>query len=180
MSEERGLVEAALFSAGKPIDAEEISNSTQLPVDKVGALLKSLRKAYETMGSALEVVQIGKKWVFQIREDYAEKARYFAPPELPPDVVKTAALIAYHQPIRQSDLNDMIGEKVYAHVKILKSLGLVTATPQGRSLSLNTSRHFPEFFGIKATARRDIKRLMAERAGLKTKEDASLATGAHD
>lgn len=180
MSEERGLVEAALFSAGKPIDAEELSKSTQLPVDRVGALLRSLKKAYETMGSALEVVQIGKKWVFQIREDYTEKARYFAPPELPPDVVKTAALIAYHQPIKQSDLNDMIGEKVYEHVKMLKSLSLVTATPQGRTLSLSTSRHFPEFFGIKATARKEIKRLMAERAGFKPKEDQNPATEAHD
>ncbi len=180
MSEERGLVEAALFSAGKPIDAEEISKSTQIPADRVGALLKSLRKAYETMGSAMEVAQIGKKWVFQIREDYTEKARYFAPPELPPDFIKTAALIAYHQPIRQSDLSDMIGEKVYEHVKMLKSLGLVTAKPQGRTLSLSTSRHFPEFFGIKATARKDIKRLMAERAGFKSKEEPIPAAEAHD
>ncbi len=180
MPGDRGLVEAALFSAGKPVEPEEIAESTKLPAENVMALLKGLRKAYDSMGGALEVVQIGKKWIIQIRQEYTEKARFFAPPEIPEDVVKTAALIAYHQPIKQSDLGDMIGEKVYEHVKTLKDLNLVTAKPEGRTLSLTTSRHFPEFFGLRATARQDIKRLMAERAGIKGQEEPEQAAGTHD
>jgi segregation and condensation protein B len=132
------------------------------------------------MKSALEVTQIGKKWTFQIRSEYTEKARYFAPPELPEDVVKTAALIAYHQPIRQSDLGDMIGEKVYDHVKMLRGLNLVSAKPEGRTLSLTTSRQFSDFFGLKATARKDIKRFMGEMAGMKKEETPATDTEAHD
>ena len=175
MQEERGLVEAVLFSAGKPVSVEDIAESARLPVEQALTLLKSLRKAYNGIGSALEIAQIGNKWTIQIREEYVDKARPFAPPELPTDMVKTAALIAYHQPIRQSDLSDMIGEKVYEHVKTLTNLNLVTAKPYGRTLSLTTSRHFSEFFGLKATARKDIKRLMAERAGIEKLDEAKKA-----
>jgi len=178
--EEKGLVEAVLFSAGKPVNVEQIAESTQLSADRVASLLKSLRKAYNGAGSALEIAQIGNKWTIQIRVEYVDRARFFAPPELPPDIVKTAALIAYHQPIRQSDLGDMIGEKVYEHVKTLTGLNLVTAKPQGRTLSLTTSRHFSEFFGLKATARGEIKKLMAERAGVKSQETAKKAPEADD
>lgn len=180
MPEDRGLVEAVIFSAGKPVNVEQIAESTKLGADRVAALLRSLKKAYNSAGSALEIAQIGNKWTIQIREEYVEKARFFAPPELPPDIVKTAALIAYHQPVRQSDLGDMIGEKVYEHVKTLTSLNLVTAKPQGRTLSLTTSRHFPEFFGLKATARGGIKRLMAERAGMTSHDTAKKAPEADD
>ena len=180
MSEDKGVVEAALFSAGKPVDPEEIAESTKLPVEQVISSLKGLRKAYDSMKSALEVTQIGKKWTIQIRSEYTEKARYFAPPELPEDVVKTAALIAYHQPIRQSDLGDMIGEKVYDHVKMLRGLNLVSARPEGRTLSLTTSRQFPDFFGLKATARKDIKRFMEERAGVKKETNPAISTVSND
>ena len=180
MPEDKGVVEAALFSAGRPVGVEQLAESTKMEPDRVASLLKTLRKTYVSSGSALDVAHIGDKWTFQIREEYVEKARFFAPPELPPDMVKTAALIAYHQPIRQCDLGDMIGDKVYEHVKTLTNLNLVTAKPLGRTLSLTTSRHFPEFFGLKATARNEIKKMMADRAGIKSQDEAKKAPGNDD
>jgi len=171
MPSEKGIVEAALYSAGKPLDVEEIVERTKLPAERVSSLLRELRKRYRSGDGALEIAQIGKKWTMQIRSEYTTSARFFAPPEVSEDLVKTAALIAYHQPIRQCDLGDMIGEKVYEHVKTLVNLSLITARPEGRTLSLTTSRHFPEFFGLEVTARKDIKRLMGERAGIVEKNE---------
>src|SRR5205823_13580608 len=84
--------------------------------------------------------------------------------------LKTAALIAYHQPLLQSDLFDMIGSKVYEHTKALEDLGLVNRKPSGRSLALTTTRYFAEFFGLKSTDREGIRKLMAEKAGVAYKE----------
>lgn len=102
----------------------------------------------------------------QIRQEYTERARTFAPPEIDRDLLKTAALIAYHQPILQSDLFDMIGEKVYEHTKALEDLKLISRKPSGRSLELTTTRYFAEFFGLKSTNREGIRKIMAERAGI--------------
>ncbi len=176
MPNEKGIVEAALFSAGKPLDTEEIAERTRLPQEKVATLLKQIKKGYDSAMSALEIAQIGKKWSMQIRSEYTESARSFAPPEVPEDLVRTAALIAYHQPIRQCDLGDMIGDKVYEHVKMLANLNLISTKPEGRTLSLTTSRHFPEFFGLKVTTRKDIKRLMGERAGIRDQNEQAKAS----
>src|SRR5256712_13435321 len=101
----------------------------------------------------------------QNRTKYSERARAFAPAEIDRDILKTVALIAYHQPILQSDLFDMIGAKVYEHTKALEELGLISRKPSGRSLSLATTRYFAEFFGLKSTDREGIRKLMAHKAG---------------
>ncbi len=103
----------------------------------------------------------------QIRMEYTDRAQAFAPPEIAKDLLKTAALIAYHQPILQSDLFDMIGSKVYEHTQALESLNLINKRPSGRSFELTTTRYFVEFFGLKETNREGIRRLLAEKAGVK-------------
>jgi segregation and condensation protein B len=86
---------------------------------------------------------------------------------LPLDLLKTAALIAYYQPLRQSKLSDMIGGKAYEHVRELQERNLIQAKELGRTLELTTSRYFPEFFGLKTGNREEIKRYMAAKAGIK-------------
>src|SRR5207245_4000964 len=85
-------------------------------------------------------------------------------------ILKTVALIAYHQPILQSDLFDMIGSKVYEHTKGLEELGLISRKPSGRSFSLATTPYFAEFFGLKSTDREGIRKPMAQKAGVPYKE----------
>jgi segregation and condensation protein B len=163
---ERAIVEAALFSAGKALTVDDLARTTRLAPDAVREHLRDLARNYAERGSAIEVAQIGTKWTMQIRSEFAERARSFAPPEIERDLLKTAALIAYHQPILQSHLFDMIGSKVYEHTKSLEELGLVNRKPSGRSLALTTTRYFAEFFGLKSTDREGIRELMAQKAGV--------------
>jgi segregation and condensation protein B len=167
---ERAIVEAALFSAGKALTADELARVTRLAPDTIREHLRALAREYTKRESAIEVAEIGTKWTMQIRSEFAERARAFAPPEIERDLLKTAALIAYHQPLLQSDLFDMIGSKVYEHTKALEDLGLVNRKPSGRSLALTTTRYFAEFFGLKSTDQEGIRKLMAEKAGVAYKE----------
>lgn len=163
---DRGIVEAALYSAGKALTVEELVRVTGFDEAVVKEHLRALARDYKKRDSAIEVTQIGTRWTMQIRQEYTERARTFAPPEIDRDLLKTAALIAYHQPILQSDLFDMIGEKVYEHTKALEDLRLITRKPSGRSLELTTTRYFAEFFGLKTTNREGIRKIMAQRAGI--------------
>jgi segregation and condensation protein B len=167
MTDERGIVEAALFSAGRPVSIEELARSTGVEPRKVRDHVGALVAEYSDRNSAIEVASIGGKWTMQIRIDYAVRARAFAPPEIDRDLLKTAALVAYHQPILQSQLGDMIGSKVYEHVQALANLKLLNKTPSRRSFELTTTRYFVEFFGLKASDRDGIRRLLAEQAGVK-------------
>ena len=167
MTDEKGIVEAALFSAGRPISVEELAQTTGVGPGDVREHLKALASDYGSRSSAVEVAAVGGKWTMQIRMEYTDRARAFAPPEIERNLLKTAALVAYHQPLLQSDLGDMIGSKVYEHVQSLADLNLINKRPSGRSFELTTTRYFVEFFGIKAADREGIRRLLAEKAGVK-------------
>lgn len=163
---EQGVIEAAIYSAGKPLAVEEISAATGFALDAIREALAALSKAYDERGSAIEVARIGEKWTMQIRAAYGEKAHAFAPPEIPPDLLKTVALIAYYQPMKQSELVRMVGSKAYEHVRTLQELSLISANPLGQTLELKTSSAFPEVFGLPVTDREGIKQFLAEKAGV--------------
>jgi segregation and condensation protein B len=160
------VVEAALFSAGKPLATEEIAENTGLDRRKVLGYLKELQARYASAASALEIGKAGDKWGMQVRTSYAEKTTKLAPMEIPIKLLKTLALIAYHQPVLQSDVKEMVGEKVYEHVALLVELGLVKKRVHERSFLLVTSERFPEYFGIPAADREGIKTWLAEKVGL--------------
>jgi segregation and condensation protein B len=160
------IVEAALFSAGKPLSVDEIAQQTNLSPDAVKEACKELSKEYEGRDSVLEVSKAGAKWAMQVRPQAAEPATKFAPPEIPSKLLKTLALIAYHQPMKQSELVDMIGTKVYDHVPELVERGLVKAREEGVTKVLVTTALFPEYFGLDAEDREQVRATMAKLVGL--------------
>jgi segregation and condensation protein B len=159
---DESVVEAALFCAGRPIEAEEIAESVEMKLDEVRASLKKLVKDYSSNGGAIEIAKVGRKHVMQLKGEYAERVSLMADTEISKDLLKTAALIAYHQPVMQSNLQKMVGGKAYEHVKELKDRNLILTRPRGNSLELSTSKSFPDYFGIDATNREEIKRWFQE------------------
>lgn len=174
-SKEVKLVESVLFSSSKPLSIEEIKSVTKLSGKKVKEAIDFLVKLYnESDDSILEIVKAGNKYAMQLKACYAEHARAVAEPEIPFDILKTLALIAYHQPIRQADLRKMVGPKVYEHVDFLVEKGLVNSKKCGTTELLTTSRYFPEYFGIESTKPEDIRKFLAEKIGIKRQFDQKL------
>lgn len=165
------LVEAALFTAGRPVSVEELVIATGLDDKAVKRAVKALEMEYEEKGdaTALEVRQAGDKWAMQLRAAFVEHAKTLAEMEIPKKLLKTLALIAFHQPLLQSDLVDMIGTKTYEHVHELEERGLVRTRPEGVSKRLVTSPSFPEYFGIPATDTVAIRTYLANKVGLTLK-----------
>ena len=83
------IVEAALFSAGKPLLVEEIAENAGLDRRKVPGYLKDLQQRYHDLNGALEVGRAGDKWAMQVRTRYAEKTTKLAPMEIPLKLLKT-------------------------------------------------------------------------------------------
>jgi segregation and condensation protein B len=160
------IVEAALFSAGKPLSVDEIAETTKLKPDEVKSALQALHADYAARTTALEVVKSGAKWAMAVRTDYADATKMLAPPEIPRRVLKTLALIAFHQPIKQADLKDMVGSVVYDHVHELHDRGMVTARQEGITKILATTARFAEYFGIDAEDRDGLRTALAKRVGL--------------
>jgi len=151
------LVEAALFSAGKPVSLDEIALSTGLEAPLVNLYLKKLTQSYGRRDTSLEIIKAGTKYSLRVKEQFVDGIRNMAAPEVNPKLLKTAALIAYHQPVKQSDLVDMYGTKVYDHVKELVRLGLVRSRKEGSTKVLTTTHRFSETFGISSVSKKKVK-----------------------
>lgn len=153
------VVESVLFSS-KPLKVSEIASTAQLSESEIRSAVKRLAKEYRDRGSAIEVVKIGPKYSMQLRKEFTECARPFTEKEVPDEVLKTAAMIAYHQPVLQSVLAKVLGSDVYKEVETLRSMGLVKAKKMGQTLQLTTTQRFAEYFGIEGSTREDIKKWM--------------------
>jgi segregation and condensation protein B len=77
--------------------------------------------------------------------------------------LKTLALIAFHQPVKQSNLRRMIGPKVYDHVDELSAMKLINAKKHGTTEMLTTTKLFPEYFGIDTTKPEEIREFLAKK-----------------
>lgn len=156
MKSER-VVEAELFSAAKPVTVTDLQTASGLDARTIRAALKKLMEEYNESDRAIEIAKMGPRYAMQVKKEYATPAGRLAELKVPKDVLKTASLIAYYQPVLQSKMYDLVGAKIYEHVKQLVELGLVRAKPKRKSIELTTTKRFIETFGIDARSRQDVK-----------------------
>lgn len=162
------IIEAILFSSGKPMRIPDIERASGLEADQVRSTLKKLMRSYRNRNTALEIAKIGPKYVLQLREDYKDSTESVAQMELPHETIKIAALIAYYQPMKKKELVEMVGASANDHVKELKKRRLITVErgAQG-NIMLNTTTKFFEFFGLEMTKPEELKQMLMKKAGLK-------------
>ena len=160
------VVEAVLFSAGRPLTVPDMGESTGIPREDVRKAVKKLRRMYQNRKTALEINKIGRKYSLQLAQEYNQYGMKLMDEDIPKPILKTAALIAYYQPVKQSELKKMIGSQIYEHVDKLQDMDLILVEKDGRTYSIRTSPKFQEYFGLEAKDRNELKKLMAKRAGL--------------
>lgn len=158
------VIEAVLFSSSQPVKVSDMEVQTQLDGAVVRKALKKLQQEYDERGSVIEVAKTGLGFSLILREQYRPFGRQFSPKEVPDEVLRTAAMVAYHQPILQSDLAKSLGSRVYDDVRTLHKLGLVTAKKKGQTFLLTTTKRFCEYFGIEGTSKNAVKKWMEERS----------------
>jgi segregation and condensation protein B len=156
-------VESVLFSASTPVSVKEINEITGISSSTISSALRSLRKDYNNRDTAMEIVRIGKKYIMQISEIFSDQSMMIAPPAIDNDTLKTLTLIAFHQPIKQSNLRRLVGEKIYNHVDFLSDLGLIYAKKYKSTEILRLSPRFFEYFGIEKRKPEDIRSFLMEK-----------------
>jgi len=165
VKEER-LVESVLFSASMPVSINEIKEATGLPKKKVVDAIEGLIQTYNVdrkNETSIEVIKAGDKYTMQVKKRFFDQSVMVAKPEIQSHHLKTLALIAFHQPVKQSNLRRMIGPKVYDHVDELSDMKLVNAKKHGSTEMLTTTKLFPEYFGIDSTKPEEIREFLAKK-----------------
>jgi segregation and condensation protein B len=144
----KALIEAALFASGKTLSIRELSKLSDRSEDEVLALADELIRDYNLRESGIEIRSFDENYVMQVRASLARNVISVAPREINAPLIRTLAIIAYKQPLKQSVLADIRGNKSYAHVKELEQMGLINAKKIGRTKVLTTTKGFAEYFGL--------------------------------
>jgi len=162
MSGDKEIIEAALFASGEPLDIGQLKNLVR--GKNIHELMQQLMREYAARGSALEVREMDGRFIMQVKSEFAEKVRSIAPKELRSPVLRTLAMIAYHQPITVAELVERRGAATYDHVRDLEESRFISAQPQGRTRLLQTTQRFAEYFNLESCDPEAIKRKIIELA----------------
>jgi len=157
------LLEATLFGAGRSMSVSELSTALGYDEDEMLDSLYSLRSTLKRRrGGALQVAEVGDRWAIEVKPDIASHLPKETKTEIPQKLLKAAALIAYHQPMPQSRLVELLGQKAYDYVRELAQLGMVDRRKDGNTRRLSTTRRFSETFGCPYTDRKKVNKWFRE------------------
>jgi len=159
---EKETIEAALFAAGGALDAQTLGKIIGKPANKAVAVVETLMKEYSERESGIEIIDLGQRYVMQVKPMLTDLVRPVAPKELSAPMLRTLAMIAYHQPVVQSDLVDMRGNTVYDHIRELTDRGLIMSVPYGRTKKLQTTPLFADYFGLSSNEPEAIRQKIVE------------------
>ena len=168
------IVEALLFCSGRSLSCSELLAQSSLGEEEVLGALEGLRGQYRRRrGNALQIVEVGGRWSMEVDPRLSSYLPSELRGDIPERLQRAAALIAYHQPMMQSDLVSMMGPIAYDYVRSLARLGLVDRRRKGNSRRLQTTRYFAERFQCPHTEPKKVKewfRQQAEANGITSQE----------
>ena len=173
------LLEAMLFSAGRSLSVSEMSENLGYEEEEILESIGNLQSTIKRRrGGGLQVVEIGGKWAMEVKPGIADHLPKETKSELPPKLLIAAALIAYHQPMPQSRLVELLGQRAYDHIRELAQAGLIGRRRDGNTRRLTTTRRFSEMFGCPHTDRKKVKawfREMVTTSGMLDGMESKLA-----
>ena len=197
------ILESILFSAQRPLRADELRDllaaaaehgQAALPFKKTSepgiiAALEELQRDHEAARRSFRLACVAGSWQFVSQPEFAPwivalvglKAR---PPRLSQPALETLAIIAYRQPVTRAEIEQVRGVTVDGVLQTLLERGL--AGPVGRAdvvghpMTYGTTPLFLEYFGLRnlqdLPAADELRRLPVTRPeGLLT-ADPGLAT----
>ncbi len=154
MAEQRRMVEALLFASEVPLSVDDISDRLPDSVD-VSGHIEALTQSYATAG--VNLVCVAGRYMFRTAEDLSFLLRrdIEEPRKLSRAAVETLAIIAYHQPVTRTEIEDIRGVSISkGTLDVLMEATWIKVkgrkrTP-GRPVTYGTTDDFLVHFGLES------------------------------
>lgn len=143
-------VEASLFISARYLSVQELVELTDINPILLTELLEKLREKYQINDSSLEILNKGDLWKMDLKQEYFDMINKLATgkAEFTKAEQETLAIIAYKQPVKQSVIIKIRGNKGYDHIKHFVDIGLVKSKKAGHTNELNLSESFYDYFHL--------------------------------
>lgn len=140
--------EAALFISGKFLSLQELVALTDVNPILLKKILEDLKDSYKDSG--LEIVHMDNLWKMDVAPEYTWMVNRLATgsSEFSRAEQETLAIIAYKQPMKQSVLVKIRGNKAYEHIKKFVEVGLINKKKIGHTAELTLAEQFHDYFNV--------------------------------
>jgi segregation and condensation protein B len=152
------LLEAALFSAARPLTADELATlDADATAADVRVALEQLREHYDFNQHGIELVELAGGYQILTRPMYAaaiERAQFSVrAPKLTAATLETLAVIAYRQPVGRIEIEEIRGVSAGGVLRSLQERGLIEVVGRsealGRPLLYGTTPLVLELLGLR-------------------------------
>jgi len=156
LAQETRIVEALLFAATEPVSTDFLAERLPEGTD-IGAILEDIKTLYADRG--VNLARVAGKWSMRTAEDLSPHLRIERKVSRKPSraAVESLAIIAYHQPVTRSEVEEIRGVSVSkGSFDVLLEAGWIRPvgrrrTP-GRPTTWGTTPDFLEMFGLDSLA----------------------------
>ncbi len=144
------LIEAALFMSQNAMGLEDLVSATGImSPGHIQKLISELQEEYKNKDTSLQILEIGGKYMFALKEPYASKVSNLATgPDISRGALRLLAYASKNEGVLQSELVKIFGETTYEHVKELTEKEFIIGKKVGRSKKINTTLKFKEYFNV--------------------------------
>jgi segregation and condensation protein B len=152
------LLEAALFSASRPLTLAELRRlEPEAPEEEVRAALVALRLRYDEGGHGVELAELADGFQVLTRPELAEALAQAElvdrPRRLSTAAMETLAIIGYRQPVGRAEIEEIRGVASDGVLRLLVERGLIDVVGRGdglgRPLLYGTTPLFLELLGLR-------------------------------
>jgi segregation and condensation protein B len=200
------ILEALLFSAQRPLSAQELrgvivnaateENADEaakpfkkIKEDDLAAALEELARDHETAARSYRLVCVAGAWQFVTQPEYSPWLKALVgvknrPSRLSQAALETLAIIAYRQPVTRAEVEQVRGVNVDGTMQTLLERGLVEQSGRaevvGRPTLYSSTPFFLEYFGLRSLedlpAADELRRIPLERPPAPVTAEPGLAT----
>lgn len=166
------MLEAVLFTTAEPLSIEKLMKLMRTSKERIEQMLTVLRERYARQEYGITLSEIGG-FRLVVKPEFIEKVSDLTPhADLSRGLLRVLAIIAYHEPIKQSDIVKVIGNRTYEYVKELEERGLVKVEKKSRTKMLSTTPHFEDYFGVtKDKMKKEFEEMQKEEKSKEAEEE---------
>ena len=144
-------IEAALFMTSDIISTYRLSRMFKVSPNIVQRVIDKIKEGYEDTNHGVHIFETSEGYQMKVKPEYVNQVRGLTPyKDLNKGLLRVLALVAYKQPITQSQVVKVIGNRAYSYVKKLQQKGLVRTEKLGRTKALIATKEFANYFGLES------------------------------
>lgn len=152
----KAIIEAILFSCGRPVETRELISALELPEDDIIKIIENMKTDYENENRGVEIIKIDNGYTLCSKKEFYD---YIYPlfdnrakPNISNAAMETLAIIAYNPKITRSEIEAIRGVNSDATIYKLLEYNLIEDAGKsdlpGKPTVYQTTSEFLKTFGI--------------------------------